>query len=315
MEGPSVPAYARAGVQVSAEPKELNPHGVTSRDQPLQAPLEDDPMSGKHRISFHLSAALLLIALPLDARTADREDDVRGLDVSSSPDRHLHRPIVIDQPGKYVLRRDLHAQDVAIVIRASQVTLDLDGHALSGPGGKGVGIRIEDSSGVAVHDGSIGWFGTGVEVLRSRNVSVKHLRIVGEDRGGTPPNVEIGVMIVNSRGVVIQDNVIVDTFLGVFVRGGGSAGNRIAGNVLTAGQNGAIGICYNPAMNEGAAGPRGDLVYGNHVARFQTGISLSAESVANIIRENDIAYLMQAISEASPNSNVLLENASVQTFL
>jgi hypothetical protein len=37
--------------------------------------------------------------------------------------------------------------------------------------------------------------------------------------------------------------------------------------------------------------------------------------VANIIRENDIAYLMQAISEASPNSNVLLENASVQTFL
>jgi hypothetical protein len=42
---------------------------------------------------------------------------------------------------------------------------------------------------------------------------------------------------------------------------------------------------------------------------------LSTESVANIIRDNDIAYLMQAINEASPGTNVLLENASVQTFL
>jgi len=272
-------------------------------------------MSSKPLFFMPLSAALLLLSLSAQARVADREDEVRALEVSSSPQHRLRRPIVIDKPGKYVLRNDIHAADLAILIRADQVTLDLDGHALFGPGGKGVGIRVEDASSVAVRDGSIGWFGTGVEVLRSRNVSLKHLRIVGEDRGGTPPNVEIGVMIVNSRGVVVQDNAIVDTFLGVFVRGGGSAGNRIAGNVLTAGQNGAIGICYNPAMNEGAAGPRGDLVYGNHIARFQTGISLSAESVANIIRANDIAYLMQALSEASPGTNVLAENVSVQTFL
>ncbi|HZJ53879.1 MAG TPA: right-handed parallel beta-helix repeat-containing protein [Myxococcaceae bacterium] len=260
-------------------------------------------------------AVLLLVALPLEARTAEREDEVRELDVSSSPGRRLQRPIVIDQPGKYVLRRDLHARDVAIVIRASQVTLDLDGHALWGPAGKGVGIRIEDSSGVAVRDGSAGWFGTGVEVLRSRNVTLKHLRILGEDRGGTPPDVEIGVVIVNSYGVLVQENVIVDTFLGVFVRGGDSAGNRIAENVITAGQNGQIGVCYNPAMNEGPAGPRGDLVYANHIARFRTGISLSEQSVANIIRANDIAYLMQALSEASPGTNVLAENVSVQTYL
>ncbi len=271
-------------------------------------------MSSKRLFSLPLSVALLVPALPTQARVEDR-DEARPVEVSSSPQHRLRQPIVIDKPGKYVLRNDLYVADVAIIIRASEVTLDLDGHALFGPGGKGVGIRVEDSSGVAVRDGAIGWFGTGAEVLRSRNVSLKQLRILGEDRGGTPPDVEIGVMIVDSRGVRVENNVIVDTFLGVFVRGGGSAGNRIAENLLTAGQNGAIGICYNPAPDEGTAGPRGDLVYANHIARFQTGISLSAESVANIIRGNNIAFLMHAINEASPHTNALAENVSIQTFL
>jgi Periplasmic copper-binding protein (NosD) len=272
-------------------------------------------MSRKRLNSLILSGFVLLLTLPLTGLAEGRDDDVRTLDVFSSPERRMRRPIVIDEPGKYVLRRDLHATDVAIVIRASQVTLDLHGHALWGPGGTGVGIRIEDSSGVSVRDGSAGWFGVGVEVLRSRNVSLKQLRILGEDRGGVPPAVEIGILIVDSRGVLVQGNVIVDTFLGVFVRGGGSAGNRIVENLLTGGQNGQLGICYNPAMGAGPAGPRGDLVYANHIARFQTGISLSAESVANIIRGNDIAYLMQAISEASPGTNALVDNVSVQTYL
>jgi hypothetical protein len=37
--------------------------------------------------------------------------------------------------------------------------------------------------------------------------------------------------------------------------------------------------------------------------------------VANIIRGNNIAFLMHAINEASPHTNALAENVSIQTFL
>lgn len=258
---------------------------------------------------------LLSLSLSLPGLAGDREDETRALEVNSSAERPLRRPTVIDQPGKYVLRRDIHAEDTAIVIRASQVTLDLDGHSLWGPGGKkGVGILVSGAGNVAVSHGTLAGFGTGVEVQGSRNVRIEQLQITGGDLGGAPPAIETGIMIVNSRGVLAQGNVIVDTFLGIFVRGGGSAGNRIGSNVITGGQNGQLGICYNPAPTGGTAGPRGDLVYNNNISRFRTGISLSAESVTNIVRDNDIAYLVKAINEGSPGTNVLTENVSVQTF-
>lgn len=270
-------------------------------------------MKSRFRLSFFL---LVSLALPTLARSSERDDGLQSLEPSSSAERPLRRPTIIDQPGKYVLRRDIFAEDTAILIRASHVTLDLDGHSIWGPGDRrGVGIQVEGASSVAILDGALSRFGTAVRILKSRNVRIEQLRITGEDLGGSPPNIETGIMIVDSRGVLVQQNVVVDTFLGIFVRGGGSAGNRIGQNVITGGQNGQLGICYNPAPGGGDAGPRGDLVYNNNISRFRTGISLSTESVANIIRENDIAYLVQAISEASPGTNVLLDNAAVQTFL
>jgi len=259
---------------------------------------------------------LVSLAFPALARSSEQDEGARSLEVSSSAERPLRRPTVIDQPGKYVLRRDIFAEDTALVIRASHVTLDLDGHSILGPGGrKGVGIQVEGATSVAILDGALSRFGTAVQILKSRNVRIEQLRITGEDLGGSPPNIETGIMIVESRAVLVQQNVIADTFLGVFVRGGFSAGNRIGQNVITGGQNGQLGVCYNPAPSGGDAGPRGDLVYNNNISRFRTGISLSRESVANVIRENDIAYLVQAISEASPGTNVLVDNSAVQTFL
>ena len=88
-------------------------------------------MSSKPLFFVPLSAALLLLSLSAQARVADREDEVRALEVSSSPQHRLRRPIVIDKPGKYVLRNDIHAADLAILIRADQVTLDLDEAAVT----------------------------------------------------------------------------------------------------------------------------------------------------------------------------------------
>ena len=227
--------------------------------------------------------------------------------------RPVTRPTTITESGSYVLVKDIALREpgTAIVIAADNVSLNLNGHALVGPGNKqGVGIGIEGVSSVRVHNGTIAGFGTGIRVASAHGVRVENLQIRGEDAGGPPPG-EVGVLVVNSRAVVLRDNTISRTFLGVFVRGGGSGGNRIAGNTLIGGQNGEIGICYNPDGSASLAGPKGDLVYNNLISRFNIGIQTSAQTQGNIFRENDIAFFQQAIQEVTPGSNVFEDNTAI----
>jgi len=221
--------------------------------------------------------------------------------------------LVITRPGSYTLRRGIKVREPgdAVVITASDVSLDLNGHTLMGPGGKqGVGVRIEDATGVRVHGGIIARFGTGVQVAGSSNVRVEGLQIYAEDGGGPPPG-EVGILILNSRGVSIERNLISQTFLGIFVRGAASAGNRIAFNTLTGGANGQIGICYNPDGSGDPTGPSGDLVYNNLSSRWNVGIQTSAGTSGNIFRENALAYFQVAFQEVGANQNVLQDNASI----
>jgi hypothetical protein len=227
--------------------------------------------------------------------------------------RPVTRPTTITESGSYVLIRDIAIREpgTAIVIAADNVSLNLNGHALVGPGNKqGVGIGIEGVSSVSVHNGTIAGFGTGIRVASAHDVRAEGLQIRGEDGGGPPPG-EVGVLVLNSRAVVLRDNTISRTFLGVFVRGGGSGGNRIAANTLTGGQNGQIGICYNPDGSGNLAGPKGDLVYNNLVSRFNIGIQTSVQTLGNIFRENDIAFFQQAVQEVTPGSNVFEDNTVI----
>jgi hypothetical protein len=108
---------------------------------------------------------------------------------------------------------------------------------------------------------------------------------------------------VNSRGVVAVDNTIARTFLGIFVRGGGSGGNRFFSNTISAGANGELGICYNPSPVEGATdGPSGNLVYANLISGFNRGIQTNNGTYNNVYKENTIAYLTEAIQERGPGS-------------
>jgi hypothetical protein len=77
-------------------------------------------------------------------------------------------PIVIDQPGSYVLTADLtvwSTSDNAIDITVDDVTLDLGGHVIRGPGGAtstGTGIYANDVHNVTLHSGTITGFKYGV---------------------------------------------------------------------------------------------------------------------------------------------------------
>jgi hypothetical protein len=253
------------------------------------------------------AAALAATALLLSQHAAADESS------GTATCRPITHPTVIDRPGCYVLARSFSLEEpgAAIVIAASNVSLDLSGRTLTGPGGKeGVGVRIEGTSSVHVFGGIVTRFGTGIEVRDANNVRIDGLHVHGEDAGGPPPG-EVGVLIVNSRAVFVERNVISRTFLGIFVRGGGSGGNRISENTLVGGAAGQLGICYNPDGSDSPDGPSGDLVYNNLVSRFNVGIQTSTGTSGNIFRENDIAFFQTPIQELGPGPNVFVENTTV----
>ena len=216
----------------------------------------------------------------------------------------------IDRPGSYILARSLDDMTTGIHITSSAVTLDLNGHQILGPGGlQGVGIRIEGAHGVEVRNGSIANFGFGVTVESSNNVVLRNLRIRAQGLAVTSPPPETGIMIVQSKNVVVENNAIFSTGLGIFVRGGRSWGNRIRGNTVTAGANGLLGICYNPAPDD-PQGPRGDLVHDNLITGFNVGIQASETSMYNVFRGNTISYRTSAI-EFRNDTNEDVDNVGV----
>ncbi len=136
---------------------------------------------------------------------------------------------------------------------------------------------------------------------------IEGLQIRSEGLVVTAPPPEVGVMIAQSRNVVVENNGIYNTGLGVFVRGGMSWGNRIAGNTITAGTNGILGICYNPTDSD-PRGPRGDLIYGNHITGFATGVQASMTSESNLFKGNFIWYTTGMAVELLNATNMDMEN-------
>jgi hypothetical protein len=254
-----------------------------------------------------LVSALLGVAVLIPA--AAPANDFSGF---GNP-RRINGPSVITKPGAYRLQRSitLHHAGTAILIAADNVSLDLAGHTLAGPGNQGIGIHVKGVSGARVRGGIVSGFAFGVQVEGATNVRIEGLQILGGDLGGPPPG-EVGVMLVNSRAIVIERNVVSGTFLGIFVRGGGSGGNRLGANTLTGGGAGQIGICYNPDASGSPAGPGGDLVYNNLVSRFQVGIQTSPGTAGNVFSENSIAFFGSAIEELLPGSNLFADNQDIQ---
>ena len=236
--------------------------------------------------------ATSLLALALGAATVALAQPAEG-------NRINRANIVITQPGTYVLDRDITSfgDTIAIDVNAWNVDIDLMGHSIIGPGGKnGTGIRIRNAQGVRVHNGTVQNFAFGVMVAMSANVTLRDLSISGEGLVPLTSPPETAIMIVQSRAVVVADNNIFNTGLGIFVRGGRSWGNRISRNTITAGTNGVLGICYNPAPDD-ARGPRGDVISENHITNFDKGIQMSGLSVSNIIRDNTIAFRLQGVDD------------------
>jgi hypothetical protein len=209
----------------------------------------------------------------------------------------------IHRPGSYKLYRNHNVPSGdAIVITASGVTLDLNGFRVStGARGTGRGLVVQGAKGVAITGGSVSGFNANVAITDSDNVNVAHVQVVGDGLAPSGGPSEIGFLLINSRGCDIAHNTVSAVNLDIFVRGGKAAGNRFLKNVIVGGPtaaNNLLGICYNPAPGSSdPAGPRGDSIYNNHIARFGYAIAVSSGSVSNVFADNTLASFTGGIRE------------------
>lgn len=226
----------------------------------------------------------------------------------------------ITRPGVYKLDRDISISGSdAIVIRSSNVTLDLNGYTItSTTPGSGRGVAAETVKNVSVLNGSIRGFNINVSFSDVEAGSIKNLRVIGTSLAPNGGPSEIGVLLVNSRACTVLSNTVTSVNLGVFIRGAQSTGNRIEQNVIVGGvtdSSNLLGICYNPAPDSGTAGPVGDSIYNNHISRFNYAISVSAGSQANLFVDNTLssftgAFQNPAAFEAQGGSNAEFDNSS-----
>ena len=154
----------------------------------------------------------------------------------------------INQPGSYVLRRNLTSAGTCLVVNADFVTIDLNGFVIAGDG---TGVGVTDNSvtrrGTVIHGGSITNFAVGILMDISSGTHVHHMRVVGNAGAG----------IVVDAGSTVTDNIANGNLDGIILSVSGSTvrdnityGNANAGMIVSCPSN----IIGNTSMNNSGGG-------------------------------------------------------------
>lgn len=149
----------------------------------------------KNRIHFALAVVMIALSSQFALAAKDKVPDVpTAPDVIEVPGGVYSESYVIETPGAYRLagERTLApgANVAAIVVRASNVTLDLGGHTLQGTGAGdnsyGVWTRALNGGSVdnvEVTNGTVQGFGTGILMFGRQN-AVMNVRSLANTNGG-----------------------------------------------------------------------------------------------------------------------------------
>lgn len=181
-------------------------------------------------------------------------------------------PATIETSGSYYLTDNLTLTELnthgIFIDGADEVTIDLNGFSLVGPGAasgeSGDGIHSESGVNISIFNGSVRNFrGTGVYITDSQNSEVYQMRILNNGGDG---------IFVSTNGTV--ENNAVRSNGGVGIRVG--AGAVVRGNSLR--ENGGVGI-----SSQGES-----LVIDNAVlSSGDVGISASNALIVNNLAENN----------------------------
>lgn len=145
-------------------------------------------------------------------------------------------PYLISEPGRYVLTGNRHCKGTGIIIHSDDVTLDMMGYALVGPGkdsGENYGILTNNYRNLEVRNGTIRDFGDRGVVDRGKEQSTGYKRIINVRAIG---NGKCGICIGGPANFVRDCTCV----------GNGASGicpgyrSRVTGNLCHA--NGHVGI-------------------------------------------------------------------------
>jgi hypothetical protein len=179
-------------------------------------------------------AAVFTIALALGAIILAPLAGARADGREEGP-TEIEKCKTISKPGSYKLVNNLVATGDCLVITANFVTIDLAGFTISGGGPGLTAIRATPSfgqlQGIAVRNGSISDFLSGVDLTSAEGSIVEGLRIVGPGGGA------VGISAIG----IVRGNTV--RFIGVTPPGSGvgiSATGIVTGNFATENGHGMV---------------------------------------------------------------------------
>lgn len=137
---------------------------------------------------------------------------------------------VINQPGSYRVTNDLahltsKVSSQCILIDANDVTLDLQGHTITGDG-SGLGITVPGNSSLSniqIRNGTVRSFERGIYLLEVKSPRIEQMRVYG--------NTNIGILVENEErpnvGAMVIDNIAFENLSGIVV----GSDSLVRGNV------------------------------------------------------------------------------------
>lgn len=173
---------------------------------------------------------------------------------------------VIDNSGSYYLTGDRTANAIAISVNADNVTIDLNGYSLIGPGtGANVGVYMSGRGNVEVRNGTVRNFGR--EGIRENSSSgrdnrIINVRAISNGLAGS----FAGISLAGKNSLVKDCTSSGNTGFGIYA----GNGSTVTGNTCC--DNGSHGITTEP----------GSTVIGNTVSYNQKwGIYLGGNNLAD----------------------------------
>jgi len=168
------------------------------------------------------------------------------------------------------LDHDLVCTGDGLVIGADGVSVDLNGHTMTGPG-SGIGIFVGGRADVTIAGGVIRNFGVAIRLNTATGVVIRNSEFAG--------NAEALDLQAGSIGNSVKENVFRDSTIRAIMLRGNSRGNDIKNNVFTGNR---IGILVFGGIDNQI---KDNLVSGSSLA----GIRFNVIATGNVIKDNTIA--------------------------